>query len=110
MASLSLYIPVFFYMALFVMNLGLSSYYTIEITRLARLVESQEFSFTFGLASSMVIGASAIAGYISPLLFSISPEMNFYTASLATIIALGIIIVNSRRYRSVRAPNPTRHL
>jgi MFS family permease len=88
LVTLSPIVPFFFYIALIVMNAGLASYYVVDITRISSLVPQDKFSFTFGLASTLVILASAIAGYISPFLYRILPEMNFYVSASITFLAL----------------------
>ncbi|MHA2504568.1 MAG: MFS transporter, partial [Candidatus Kariarchaeaceae archaeon] len=64
-ASLSWVHPLFFLASFFILNFGNATYSTVEITKMANLVSKREFSFIFGIATSLNILGTSIAGFAS---------------------------------------------
>jgi len=102
LASLSPYATIFFILSYVVLNFGHAGYTIVEITRMSRFVKKHQFSFVFGVGSSLFILGTSIAGFISPLLYNIIPEMNFYISLGSTCIGLVIAIISGRKWGKIR--------
>lgn len=87
---------IFFVLGLFLLNLAISTYFTMEITRIGRVVEASEFSFVFGLMTSLSILGTAFANSIGPTFYSLSPEGPFIVAAGLTIPSF-ILVLFTRR-------------
>ena len=86
--SLSKFGLVFFILGFFVLSFGNSTYFTMEITRIGRVVSKSQFSFIFGITASMSILGTAIASYIAPYFYRIIPEGTFILTLFISIPSL----------------------
>jgi len=86
--SLSHFSLVFFILGFFVLSFGNSTYFTMEITRIGRVVKKSQFSFIFGITASMSILGTAIASYIAPYFYAIRPEGSFIATLFFSIPSL----------------------
>jgi hypothetical protein len=93
---------IYFIAGYFVLNFGNSSYLTMEVTRLGQITEKEEFSFVFGLATSLIILATAISGYISPLFYNIIPEGTFYGGFIFAGFSLILVMFTTRKWTNER--------
>ncbi len=86
----------FFIAGLFLLNLSISTYFTMEITRIGRIVEPQEFSFVFGMMTSLSIFGTAFANSLGPFFYNIRPEGPFIAAFLICVPPLVLVLFTRR--------------
>ncbi len=92
----------FFIAGLFLLNLAISTYFTMEITRIGRIVEPQEFSFVFGMMTSLSIFGTAFANSLGPFFYDISPEGPFIASFVICIPPLIMVIFTRRIHLAKR--------
>jgi len=104
-AALSGFATGFFIASFFILSFGNSTYFTVEITRLSHMIRASDFSLIFGLASSLIILATSITGFISPFLYDIFPEFSFYCAVVVAFIGLLTVILRTPKWKRKRMIN-----
>ena len=96
---------VFFIIGFLMIYAGNSGYFTMEITRMNQEVELENFSFVFGMASTLVILAGSIASFISPPLYAWSAEGNFIAAAVISAISLTLVLFTTKKWSRARINN-----
>ena len=91
----------FFILTIVLLNFGNSTYSTVEITRMSKLVKSQ-FSLIFGIATSLIILATSITGFISLALYEFFPEASFYVAAVVAVFGLFVVLLFTPRIKRTR--------
>ncbi|MHA2168348.1 MAG: MFS transporter [Candidatus Kariarchaeaceae archaeon] len=87
--------PLAFIISYFIMTTAYTVFLTTEITHLGVVLEPNEFTMIFGLASTLVIFGGAVASYVSPIFYNPLPEGTFLLAAIISIISLGISLRRS---------------
>ncbi len=99
----------YFYIAgLFILNLAISTYFTMEITRIGRVVDRSDFSFVFGLTTSMSILGTAVANSLAPFFYSRSTEGSF-VASIFLAVPAFVLVVFRRKHHLDRRKRRFEH-
>ncbi len=88
----------FYVMGFIMINLAVSTYFTMEITRIGRIVDRGEFSFVFGIVTSLSILGTAISNYLSPIFYSRSPEGTFIASTVLSTPALALVVVMRKKH------------
>lgn len=91
---LSSYSQIYFIIGYFLLSMGNSAFITMEITRLNKTIKVEQFSFVFGITSSLIIFGNSISVFISPIFYEISREGTFVASSVTAIVSF-LIVVNS---------------
>lgn len=95
----------FFVTGFLLIYAGNSAYFTMEITRMNQDFESQNFSFVFGMASTLMIFASSLATFISPILYKWSPEGNFIASGIISGISFILVLFTTKKWSKARFVN-----
>lgn len=90
---------VFFILGYFLMGFANSMFFTMEITRLGRIIQKDAFSIVFGTATTLVIIGSAISSSITKFLYSINSEATFYASFLLALITT-IFLLSTHKKQS----------
>ncbi len=93
--------PILFIIGYMLLTLSNASYFTMEITRLGRLVDPKEFAIIFGTATSLSIIGSSFASYASNELYLLNPAYTFLLSALMAftgLLYLLFIRIKSRVY------------
>lgn len=89
-----------FILGYLLLSMSNASYFTMEITRLGRLVDPKEFSIIFGTATSLSIIGSAFASYASNELYSLNPAYTFLLSSLMAFLGILYLVISRIRNSS----------
>ncbi len=84
---------VLFIIGYMLLTLSNASYFTMEITRLGRLVDPKEFAIIFGTATSLSIIGSSFASYASNELYSLNPAYTFLLSTLMAFTGLLYLLI-----------------
>ncbi len=87
----------FFIAGYFIMGFSNAMFFTMEITRLGRIVNKEAFSVIFGTATTLVIIGSAIASSVTKFLYQIHTEATFYTAFIIASITFTLVIITYKK-------------
>lgn len=96
---LTLFGPVhylFFFTGYLVLNMGNASFFTMEITRLGRIVKKEHFSLIFGTATTLVIMGNAVTNSISSILYNIQPNATFIVSTVLAGITMLFLLLSGK--------------
>lgn len=89
-----------FFTGYVLLSVSNSMFFTMEITRLGRIVKKEAFSIIFGTATTLVIIGSAISSSVTKVLYEIDTEATFIAAFGISLITFLVLLLTTPLKRS----------